>query len=259
VAVVLGERAVVEAVAVGDLVGTDHAGVANVDHVRVDHVECDPEPHEEDHRHHEPGDRHVRHQPLAAIARAEAGEQHAHEEVPEHRVYERHRREDLAAVEVHVRDREADEHEQVEVQQPERPARVHERRQEEQPERNPHIRRVERATERALVAARHPPRDLWPRPRLKDVAEPVAHVDLDELVPVREPAHLPAAAPARVCGRLEVGVIGALRAHLVRPLRDPDGLAGAELEALRRLRLRGRGREVGRARRRRAQQGEDER
>ena len=58
---VVGEARPVERVAVDDPVGADHARVADVDHVRVGHVEPDPERDQEHDADQQPRDRHVRH------------------------------------------------------------------------------------------------------------------------------------------------------------------------------------------------------
>ena len=85
----------------------------------------------------------------------------------EARVEERHRREDVAVVEVPERRRRREEEEQVEVAERERPLPVAEPEQEDEAERSPDPRVVDRgAAERAGRAARHPPRDLRAGPRL---------------------------------------------------------------------------------------------
>ena len=122
---------------------------------------------DQEHEHdRQPRERHVGHERPGALARPEARPQHPHEQVEQHRVHQRHRRLDLAAVEEHVRDAEAEQHEQVEVQQAKRPPEVDERDQEQQAQRDPHVRGVELAPERARVAARHAPGHLVPRPLL---------------------------------------------------------------------------------------------
>ena len=201
-ALVVGrELAVVEAVAVRDPVGADHTRVADVDHVRVDHVQPDPEADEEDQSRKEKVDRHVRHELAHALAAAPSLPQHSPHHVEQHGIGERHRHPDLAAVEEHVRDAEGEQHEQVEVEQAQRAAEVHERQEEQQPERYQEQRRVPLAAERSLVAARHPPGDLVAGPRLEDRARSVVHVHLHELVAVGEPRHLPPPGRARVRGR----------------------------------------------------------
>ena len=152
---VLGEPRAVELVAVHDPVGADHARVADVDHVRVDHVRGRSGTPPAAPARPRARQRHVRHQPPRPLARAEARHQHAHQQVEQHRVDERHRHADLAAVEEHVRGAEGEQHEQVEMQQPERPAQVHEGRRNSSAQREPHVGRVQLAPEGARVAARH--------------------------------------------------------------------------------------------------------
>ena len=140
-------------------------GVADVDHVRRPDVEADPEAGEEHRRggeHPDRPDRCAARRPVAA-----RDPEAAHEDPGERRVGERHRREDVTVVEEPERDRERQEDEQVDVPDREQPPPVDEPEQEERREAEPDAVAVDlRAAERAGRAARHPPGDLRPRPRL---------------------------------------------------------------------------------------------
>ena len=160
------EGAFVERLAVGDPVGADDPGDADVDHPRVDEVERDPGSRQ--HRRPRspasapaPGD-----QRPGALARPEPRDQHPDQEIAEHRVGERDRGGDLGAVEEEQRDPEPEQHQQVEVQQSQRPARIEERRTEQQAERDPDPGRVDLLGDRALVAAGERRADLEVPPRL---------------------------------------------------------------------------------------------
>src|SRR6266496_5573566 len=61
------ERALVQRLAVHDLVAPDRARVAHVDHARVHHVQRHPEPDEEHQREPERHHRHARHQSLRTL------------------------------------------------------------------------------------------------------------------------------------------------------------------------------------------------
>jgi hypothetical protein len=135
-ALVVGrELAVVQPVAVCDPVGADHARVADVDHVRVDHVQADPKADEKDEPRKEDVQRQMGDERPDAFSPAPPLPQHPAQEVEQHGVGERHRDADLAPVEEHVRDAEPEEHDQVEMEQAQRPAKVHEGQQEEQAQR----------------------------------------------------------------------------------------------------------------------------
>ena len=155
--------------AVRDALRADHAGVADVDHVRRLHVQPDAKAAEEDRG----GEQDPR-RPDRARRRAAPGhaDPHAAQHDPDERgIEERHGGEHVAVVEVPERRRRREQHHEIEVAQRERPAQVGEPDQEHEAERAPDPRAVDlRAAERALVAARHLPRDLRPGPRLRDDA-----------------------------------------------------------------------------------------
>ena len=162
----LGEEALaVDRLAARDLLGAGDPRVADVDHARVGEVQRHPERDREQARDDQEHPRRARPQARLAAA-AEPHPQHAPEEVEERRVDERRADADLARVEEDLAHPEAEEHEQVEVGDPKRLSPVEKAEEEDERERDPHPRRVQRVAELALVAARHRPRDLHPRPRL---------------------------------------------------------------------------------------------
>ena len=163
------ERSLVQRLAGGDPVRADHAGDPDVDDPRVGDVEGDPGQDERADADREPADRGPRHERPLALARPQAGDQAADEEVPEHRIGQRHRGGDLGAVEEVERQAQAQQHEQVEVNEPPRPPRVEERRDEQQAEREPDPRRVDRLRDRAVVAAGERRLDLEVAPGLVDL------------------------------------------------------------------------------------------
>ena len=198
----------VEQVAVDELVGADHPGVADVDHVGAEDVQPDPQADQEHGRAQQPGGRDGDAQRPAGHPDAEGQQQHPHQQVAEERVDERDRHPDVGVVEEGQREREAEQHQQIDVQQP--PARAvgglapaaaaaqpgpgDERREEQQAQRQPHVQRVDAAPERARVAAGHPPRHLPAGPHLGDATHGVVDVDLDPLAlrpGAREEADLP--------------------------------------------------------------------
>ena len=200
----------------------------------------------------------MRHQRPGRPPRPERREQHAREQVQEHRIRERDRHADLAPVEEVVRDAEPEQDQEIEVQQPERPPRVDEGREEEQAQREPYVRRVQLAPEGARVAARHRPRDLVAGPDLEDGPAAVVHLHLHDLVAATEEAHLPAPHTLRVGGRPQRPVTRGI-VDLVRVSRDPLHLASAPLEEARRLGQRPRLLEVRRRRRGRQRGAQQER
>ena len=238
----------VQRLPVQELVGPDHAGVADVDHVRVDDVQPDPEPDQEDHADRQPRDRHEHAQRPARPAAAEPEQQHPHEQVQQERVDRRRREPDLRVVEQRERDRQAEQHEQVDVQQ--RPGTAlataagqapaaprQERRDEQHAQRDPHVPGVDPAPERARVAAGHAPRHLEARPDLRDARGGVVDVDLGELdllLARREPADLPLARPLRVLVRDRVGMPPQLGANRERRRGDLLDLGRGQPVALRR-------------------------
>ena len=162
--VALDREVAVGALPVRDPVGADHAGVADVDHVRVGDVEPDPEPEQEDRG----GDQHPDRPDGRAARRpvAQADPDAAREQPREPRVDERHRGEDVAVVEEPERDREREQHQQVEVPQRERPPPVDQAEQEDRAEAEPDRVAVDLlAAERPGQAARHRPGDLRARSR----------------------------------------------------------------------------------------------
>ena len=97
-------------------------------------------------------------------------------------IEERHRREHVAVVEVPERRRRREEHDEVEVAQRQRPPKVAEPDEKRDAERAPDPRVVDLvAAERALDAAQHPPRHLWPRPRADNRAARVVDRPFDDL------------------------------------------------------------------------------
>ncbi len=174
--VALGREVVVRRLPRRDPLRSDHAGVADVDHVRVAHVETDPEPHQEDgHGGEQP------HRPHRGLRRRRPTTPpdpgHAAEQIDERRVDERHAREHVALVEVPERHREREQDEQVEVAQREGAPEVGEPDQERGAEPEPHGQRVDLpAAEGAAVATGHLPGHLGPRPRLGDRAGRIVHL-----------------------------------------------------------------------------------
>ncbi len=257
-----------------DPVGADHARVADVDHVRVRHVEPDAEADEEHERDRQPGDGHEQAQRLGPPAAAR-DEQHAHQQVDEQRIDQRRREADPRRVEERERDGEAEQREQVEVQPREAPqpaaAQVRqERRDEQQAHRDPHVPGVHAPAERAVVAARHRPRDLVAGPRLQHRAAGVVDRHLADLPPVSrgEDRHLPLRRALRVRGRVGARMLAQDAFDLRHELRDRDrsarreSVAGRRDHGARRRHERvgvGRGRGHGRRDGRRAGGGRDRR
>ncbi len=235
--VVLREGSV-DVLPVPDVVGSDDARVADVDHVRVGEVQPDAEPDQEDEHQPEPRerDREVRQSGPGAAA---GHHQHPDQQVHEHRVDERHRRGDLSPVEEDVRHPEAEEHDQVEVQQAKRAAPIGERNQEGDDQEHPYRRRVEPAAERARQAARHLPFDLRPRPHLDGAATALVDDHLGDLVRPREVAHLPAARSVGIGTHAHMAVASQLVLELVRESRDALHLLRSEEVLWRWLRRRG--------------------
>ena len=112
----------------GDPVGADHAGDPDVDHVRVDDVERDPPAGEQrPPRPRASGSARAARAARRASRGRKPDQSIRSEEVAEHRIGERDRGRDLAAVEEEERDAEAEQHEQVEVEEAERAAGIEER------------------------------------------------------------------------------------------------------------------------------------
>ena len=204
--VVRGE-VVVDRLAVGDPVGADHARVADVDHVRVGHVQGDATGDQHDGHHGEHGDRHRRPQ-ARALSSPEPEPERSAEQVEQRRVGERDREPDVALVEEVVGEPEAgDDHQQVEMGEPERAAPVEQPEDEDRAEGEPDVRRVHRAAEGPRIAPRHAPGDLVARPGLEDVSGVRVDHHLDDLVAAGEEADLPEAGglvPARRRGQVRV-------------------------------------------------------
>ena len=185
-------RLVLAAVLVQRLVGLDPRGadsarVSDVADLALRQVEPDPQPPEQHDAGHEHRGRDEGDERLTRAARPEPGDQHAREEVREHRIDERHRRPDLALVEEEVRDTEAPEqYQQVDVQHPERAARVEERRHEQQAQRQPDVPALERPAEVAGVPTRHHPGGLGPLPCLDHLAGARVHRHVREQLVARE-------------------------------------------------------------------------
>ena len=184
------------------LVGADHAGVADVDHIRVGDVQANPETDQEDHTDRQPPGRDQDPQRLPRPAASERQQQHSDHQVAHERIHQRHRQSKVRLVEERQRNREAQEHQQVEVQQGRTPAPGQERQHEQEAHRQPDVERVDVAPERSRISAGHRPRHLVAGPHLRHLRGGVVDVDLDHLgLDVsrrREPAHLPDARPARV-------------------------------------------------------------
>ncbi len=145
--------------------------------------------------------------PGAPLTPAQADPQAAPEQVREHRIRERHAREDLPEVEEDERDGEREQDDQVEVPHRERAAHVCQPDEKEDAEAEPHVPGLERlAAERPVPPARHLPGDLRSRPRLRDPPGAVFDHHLRDLARVPRPGlHEPGpvlGAEARGRGRI---------------------------------------------------------
>ena len=116
VAVVLGPVPV-QLVAVQELVGPDHPGVADIDYVRVGHVEPHPKPDQEQDRNRKPRRRDREAERTAGPPAPESQQQDAAERIEQEGVDERDGKPNRPVVEQRQRDREAEQHQQVELQQ----------------------------------------------------------------------------------------------------------------------------------------------
>ena len=222
-----------------DLAGADHARVADVDHVRVGHVQRDPEAEQEDDADasQRRGDRAGaaaavgRARRCAAARTAGAQREHPREQVEQRRIGERHRGPDVRVVEERERDREGEQHEQVEVQQREGPAPVEEGNEEQQAQRYPHVERVDVLAERARVAARHRPGDLEAGPLFEHAPARVGDDHLADLLRAlrREEAHLPAQRALEIGAAVGAGVFPAHRAHLRQRFGDFEHAIGGQV------------------------------
>ena len=150
--------------AVRDPLGADHAGEADVDHVRVPPVEADPEAADEHGRADQQPDRPHGRASRRAIFLPDP---EAPRDQPDQAwIDERHRGEDVAAVEEPERNREREHHQQVNRAQREGPPPVDEPDQEERAEPEPVRIGVDLpAAERAGSSACHSPSDLRARVR----------------------------------------------------------------------------------------------
>ena len=83
------EVAVVELVAAGDVAGSDHAGVADVDDVRVDHVQRDATAEQRDRPDHQPRGGNERDEAPARRAGTKAEHEHPNEQVQQDGIDER--------------------------------------------------------------------------------------------------------------------------------------------------------------------------
>jgi hypothetical protein len=127
----------IERLLVLDAIGAHHARVAHVDHIVRRHVHEDPERHERDEADREPAGASVWDQRIAPDPWTQAGPEHPHEQVAEHRIDQRHGREHQPLVEEEVRDAEREQHQQVQMEQAERPPQVEEGRHEQHTQRQP--------------------------------------------------------------------------------------------------------------------------
>ena len=226
-----GELAVVDALAVGDPIGADDVGEADVDDLRIDDVHADPEDGQNDRRDREPAHRDHGDQRARTLPRPEPRDQHPHEQIPEDRVDERDRPDDLALVEEELRDREREQDQQVEMQQAEGAPRVEEGQHEEDAERDPDPRLADVAGDGVLVAAGQLDLDLLVAPRLDDGPGPVVDDGLRDVGAVVEVVDLPAIVTPRRDPGPHRRALGPLVADVRRPVGDRDRLGAGELEA----------------------------
>ena len=165
-------------------VRADHPREPDVDHLALGRcvrgVEGD--------QRHDPRDQQAtrRHgqQPVPPLQRPKAGEQHAQEDVGEHRIDKSHREPDLGLVEEEERDAEAEQRQQVEMDQPQRSSRIDERREKEHAERQPDPPAVHLAGDGPLVAAGELRIDLGSGPLLHHVSRRVVDDDLGDVMAV---------------------------------------------------------------------------
>jgi hypothetical protein len=211
---------------VGDPVGADHAGVADVDHPGVGDVERDPKRHQECGPDRQPGDRRGRTQSLGA---AEPDPQHAAEEIDERRIDERHRQPDVPRIERDLADPEREQHQQVEVDDSPPSPEVEQREEEDQRQRDPDVGGVQRVAELLRVAASHLPGDLVAGPGFADLAAAIVHEDLYDLLVAGEVADLPYERGLGLDTGLEATARGRLFGDLGRAVGDFDRLPRREV------------------------------
>ena len=216
---VVGGEVVPDGLAVDEVVGPDHAGVADVDDPRVRDVQGDAKAEEKRAADREP--RRGRGGPQALPGAAEPHPDHPRQEVEQRRVGERDADPDVALVEVDLRDPERQQDEQVQVDHPPLAAEVEEAEEEDPGQRQPDVRRVQLVAELVRVAAGHLPGDLVAGPRLGDPPGRVVHDHLHPLGPVRVEVHLPGAGLGGR-GRLEMAPALPLRGDLRVGAGDPD-------------------------------------
>ena len=180
---VVGREGTPQIASVGELVGTDHARVADVDHVAVGRVQADAESDEKERGDRQPAPRDVEPQRLGRCRRApEPDPQQPRQQIAEQRVAERDRQIQARVVEERERRAEADERQQIRVQPAKWSPHVEERQHEEHAQRHPDPRRVDRLAEGPRITASHRPRDLKAGPRLRH--EPGRGVDVGLSEPV---------------------------------------------------------------------------
>src|SRR5207249_11463562 len=139
----------------------------------------------------------------------------ARQEVHQGRIRERNAREDVAVVEVPERRGERQQREQVEVSEREHPPEIEEPEQERRAEREPDRRAVDLLpTERSLVAARHLPGDLRPRPGFRHATRLVVDLSLGYLAGIDVPVlvappdvHRPAPTPGSSAALRGIGLV----------------------------------------------------
>ena len=214
-----------------DALAADDARVADVDHVRVLDVEADPEAEQEDGRAGQQPDRPDRAR-LRRPAGAHAAPDHPSKQVEQRRVDDRHRREDVALVEVPERDAEREQGDQIQVPQRQRSAEVGQPDQEGGAEPEPDREAVDLLSpERAGRAARHLPGDLRACPGLDDLSGRVldaAGRDLPDAVDGRPDLDLPVPV-LLVVGRLSRPRFLRVVAQPARDLRVRDEDRGCAL------------------------------
>ncbi len=171
---------------VHDSLGSDHAGVADVDHVRGFDVEPDAKAGEE----HGRGEQHPR-RPEGTPTRRAPGRpdpRAAQHDPREQRIEERYRREDVSMVEEPQRGGRREAEQEIEVPQRERPPEVREPENEDGAEDPPDPRVIDRrAAEGTRVAAPHLPGDLGAGPRLEHGGGGVVDAALRDLARVQPP------------------------------------------------------------------------
>ena len=134
-------------------VGTHHARIAHIDHVRIGEVQADAERNQEHEANGHPARRESRYKPFRAFPRPETGEQGPDGEIGEQRVHDRHRYVDAALVEIELAETEGEQYHEVKVQKTAWAARIEERGQEDRGQGEPDVGRIERPAHRWILAA----------------------------------------------------------------------------------------------------------